>query len=474
MRQDLVSCRIFFVIGVVIRCDVVNMIQKLKQHYEKVICACCFLLLFTNVGLASTSFSVYQPYLVELPGVGHSGGSIVISIRTFISVVAMFFVARYYEKLDCRKGVALASFCIGTGFVIYALSTSNFIGLCVGSIFTGLGYGLGGMVASTMLIGRWFKDHVATAAGIAAVGSGVAAVVVPPVVVALESAFSLSSAFVAEGALALFDAVALYLLLRNRPEDMGLTPYVDPKLSSEVADGSCNDETKAENEAKQTRHASKKSSRKMQQGTRINRNLPPRMVPVVLVAMVIVGCVSVGGSNYLAVLFTSEGFTTEYAALLVSISGACLMLSKLFTGVVFDKIGTAKGSFVFFAIFIIGIMLLCLSDMGNHNLALVGVLFYGTGLALGTVGISIWSIELAPRGQQVKTIKNFQIAYALGGFIFTFLPGFLMEATGTYLVSYAALLVMVTLAATIIVGLYVVLDRRAMRAFNKQSGHKVK
>ena len=87
------------------------MIGKLKQHYEKVICACCFLLLFTNVGLASTSFSVYQPYLVELPGVGHSGGSIVISIRTFISVIAMFFVARYYEKLDCRKGVAFASLC---------------------------------------------------------------------------------------------------------------------------------------------------------------------------------------------------------------------------------------------------------------------------------------------------------------------------------------------------------------------------
>lgn len=119
-------------------------------------------------------------------------------------------------------------------------------------------------------------------------------------------------------------------------------------------------------------------------------------------------------------------------------------------------------------------MLLCLSDMGNHNLALFGVLFYGTGLALGTVGISIWSIELAPRGQQVKTIKNFQIAYALGGFIFTFLPGFLMEATGTYLVSYITLLVMVVLAAGIIVGLYVVLDKRAAQAFNKQASHKVK
>jgi len=102
------------------------------------------------------------------------------------------------------------------------------------------------------------------------------------------------------------------------------------------------------------------------------------------------------------------------------------------------------------------------------------VLFYGTGLALGTVGISIWSIELAPRGQQVKTIKNFQIAYALGGFIFTFLPGFLMEATGTYLISYGTLLIMVVLAAGIIVGLYVILDRRAMKAFNNQGAHKVK
>lgn len=433
------------------------MIGKLKQHYEKVICACCFLLLFTNVGLASTSFSVYQPYLVELPGVGHSGGSIVISIRTFISVIAMFFVARYYEKLDCRKGVACASLCIGIGFAIYAFSTANFVGLCIGSIFTGLGYGLGGMVASTMLIGRWFKDHVATAAGIAAVGSGVAAVIVPPVVVALESAFSLSSAFVAEGILALVCAVTLYALLRNKPQDMGLVPYTDPKLSSEVEDES-----------------QKTSLQKKQRGNRINRNLPSRMVPVVLIAMLFVGCVSVGGSNYLAVLFTSEGFTTEYAALLVSISGACLMVSKLFTGVVFDKIGTAKGSLVFFALFIIGLILLCLSDMGNHNLALFGVLFYGTGLALGTVGISIWSIELAPRGQQVKTIKNFQIAYALGGFIFTFLPGFLMEATGTYLISYGTLLIMVVLAAGIIVGLYVILDRRAMKAFNNQGAHKVK
>ena len=50
----------------------------IKRHYEKVIAACCFFILFTNVGLPSTSFSVFQPYLVDLPGVGNTGGSIII------------------------------------------------------------------------------------------------------------------------------------------------------------------------------------------------------------------------------------------------------------------------------------------------------------------------------------------------------------------------------------------------------------
>ena len=67
----------------------------IKRHYEKVIAACCFLILFTNVGLPSTSFSVFQPYLVDLPGVGNTGGSIIISVRTFMSLIGMLVVGRY-------------------------------------------------------------------------------------------------------------------------------------------------------------------------------------------------------------------------------------------------------------------------------------------------------------------------------------------------------------------------------------------
>ena len=92
----------------------------IKSHYEKVLCVCCFLILFTNIGLPSTSFSVCQPYLVEIPGVGHAGGSIIISIRTFISLSALFFVAKFYRLLVCWLGVLISSLCVGVGFALYS------------------------------------------------------------------------------------------------------------------------------------------------------------------------------------------------------------------------------------------------------------------------------------------------------------------------------------------------------------------
>ena len=406
-----------------------TVLGSVKRHYEKVICVCCFLILFTNIGLPSTSFSVYQPYLVAIPGVGHAGGSVILSVRTFVSLVAMFFVARYYGWLNCRIGAFVASICVAIGFGLYALNTESYAGLCVASVFTGLGYGLGGMICSTMLIGRWFETNVATVAGIAAV-------VLPPIVVAVVNATSLSAAFALEAALALLLGLLVFALLRNFPEDMGLKPYVSKK---------------AEKGTGKPKRA------------RVNRDVPHSFLPVLMVAMVFVGCASVGGNGYLGVLFTSEGFSTEAAAALIAVSGACLMVSKLFNGVIFDAIGTRNGSVLFFLLFIGGTGLLCLSDMGSSWLATAAAVMFGLGLSLGTVGISVWSIELAPKGREVQTIRNFQICYALGGFIFMLLPGFLAEAFGTYLVSYAALFFMLIAAAAVIVGLYTICDLKAAR-----------
>ena len=54
---------------------------KTFKHYERIIAACAFLFIFSNIGIPSTSFSVFQPYIVDI--IGDTGGSILLFTRSF-------------------------------------------------------------------------------------------------------------------------------------------------------------------------------------------------------------------------------------------------------------------------------------------------------------------------------------------------------------------------------------------------------
>ena len=94
----------------------------MKSKYCYIITACAFLVMFVNVGFPSTSFGVYQPYIVNQPNMNHFFGSLVVSLRALSSLVTMFFVAAWYKKFDCRVGIFIATIVTGLGFVIFALA----------------------------------------------------------------------------------------------------------------------------------------------------------------------------------------------------------------------------------------------------------------------------------------------------------------------------------------------------------------
>ena len=125
----------------------------MRQHYRIVIVACCFCILFINQGLPATSFNVFQSYLVAMPGVGDLGGSLVLTVRSFVSLVAIFFVSAFYRRFSLRVGVAAATAFTAAGFLAYSLARDLAL-LCLGSVLTGIGYGFGGVVATTMRIGN--------------------------------------------------------------------------------------------------------------------------------------------------------------------------------------------------------------------------------------------------------------------------------------------------------------------------------
>lgn len=383
----------------------------MKKHYQIIIVACCFLIMFVNQGLPSTSFNVWQPYLQKLPTVGDGGVTTVLTTRTLVSFLSIFLVTKYYKLFDLRIGIALATlFTIG-GFVSFGFADGNMVLLILGSILAGVGYGLGGSVATTALIGKWFTGDVGTAAGISGVGSGTAGMLIPLIVSQIEHHFSLSTAFFSVASLALIFGLITFMLVRSQPSDMGLKPFVGKK---KVHTGKL-----AKMEAKAQASEAPASISKL---SRV----------LVLVAMALLGADAIAANNYFSLNLTTSGIDVMTAAALTSLMGASLTISKFLSGKLFDIIGTYISSILFFAALVLGCALLAFVSDGGMLFAVVGAIGFGAGCALSTTGLSVWSIEVSEPGEKLKAARNFMIAYSFGGFAFNMLPGFMKGFTGTY------------------------------------------
>ncbi|MDO4533693.1 MAG: MFS transporter [Coriobacteriia bacterium] len=405
------------------------------KHYHWVVAFCCFLLVFCNVGLPSTSFNVYQPYIVALPGVGDSAGSVVITVRTFVSLLCMFAVARYYELLDCRLGAAIASVFTVACLLLFGFADS-FPLLCVASALGGVGYGLGGMVCTTYLINRWFKTDVGTAVGFAAVGSGVASIVIPVCAEWIIRTFSLSVSFWVEALLAAIIGITVFALLRDKPSDLGMEPYVSPKWVAKHQD--------------EVVHGSDGVDMPVDHGV----SLPVGPKRAFILVTMIVGATCVSAANFLGVFLVSGGYDHAFAALMLSVCGLVLTIGKFGMGRIFDGLGGLKGSVIALVTFIAGMTLLCLGAAGNVALIWAGTILFAFGLSIGSTGIPIWSLHFSTPDERVKTVRTFQLGYAAGSFLFTMVPGVLKDLMGSYVVSYVIMTAMMAVALAIIVVVY--------------------
>lgn len=439
----------------------------MRQHYRIVIVACCFCILFINQGLPATSFNVFQSYLVAMPGVGDLGGSLVLTVRSFVSLVAIFFVSAFYRRFSLRVGVAAATAFTAAGFLAYSLARDLAL-LCLGSVLTGIGYGFGGVVATTMLIGNWYRGHIGTVAGAVGMGSGVASMVMPLAVAAVIARSDLSHAFLMEALLALGLGTVVVALLRSKPQDVGLRPVEEPAPAAPRAAGTspaAPAPAAPPAAAAPTRTAPEPSAPaaparhpgKVHVGA---ATLPRADKHLMLAAMVLLGAVAIVGNGYFSVLLTSSGIGLETAALLTAVLGTSLTLSKLACGWVFDLAGARKGSLAFFTVLIVGLLLCSLAGPGGAADGFFAAVFFGVGVALATTGVSVWTLELSAPRDRLGMVRDFQVAYAFGGFAFNLMPGALANATGSYAISYA-LFAAAAIACALIVG--IVYKRRNLR-----------
>ena len=369
-----------------------------KVFYGWYVCLGCALIIFCTSGLCVNAFTVYQPYIIQLNGFTNAQASTIITVRSLFAFASMFLTGFYYKKISYRVGVPLACLVMGLAFALYG-AASTFIGYCLAAMVAGLAYGLGTMIPLAILLERWFVRQRSLAISLCSAATGLSTLGIPNLITALVEAKGLRFSFFAEAAFIALLSLLAFLLLRNTPSDMGLQPYGADELPVRE---------------------------KEKQGAGLLR---PRTWLLLIPMLLLLGGMTSAAFSHLSVLAVSNGFSAHVAALSITAAGIMLTLGKLAYGWLNGCRSTVFCNWVFGAMAVVGLSLLCL--MGNHPVLLfVGISLYGAGLAFTTVGLTAWVGDWCAEGKYDSLTRWFQIGYAAGGLAFSSLPGIWADRCG--------------------------------------------
>ncbi len=400
-----------------------------KIHYSWLICGAGTLLLFITMGTISNGFSVSLPYIMESYNLTHAQTSSLITLRCLVAFFAMLVVRIYYRKLSMRLGTAIAALFAAVSFLIYSMADS-YLPFCIGAAVSGLSYGLGSMIPVSILMNTWFVKRKALSLSICSCGTGLATVILPPICTVLIENISLRASFIIEFFAILMGSSLIFLVIRDRPEDIGMTAYGTEKTGeadvADGADGAAESETD-ESEADVT--AENKSDHALRTFS--------------VKTWIMLGCVSLfmgglanPGFSHLSVLYTDEGFPSMTVATLISICGVMLIAGKLLYGNTTDRLGGFKSSIIFGSILFAGNVLCCTASAGITAVCICSGILLGTGYAIATIGPSVWANDLVSPDSFASTVQKLQVIYAGGALLFSNLPGIIADISGSYIPAY--------------------------------------
>ena len=387
------------------------------QPYRFTICALSTVMVFVCVGLVSNAFSICLPFIIKVHGFSNTQISLLATMKSVTSLLAMFAADRYYGRLGLKKGIALAMLSASLSFFIYGISSTPLL-YCAASALSGISYAMGGMIPASLLIRQWFPLKPAAALGIAASGSGIGSVLGPVTLLFLIENFGLSSAFLAQAlAVAAVTLPIVALIRENTPEHTGIeTAGVEDFPETEVSSGSSRD--------------------CIHGGTLLHNRLSRREQLRILCGSFLIGVLGLTGFNYLSLLYTSAGHSAATVSFFLSLMGILLIAGKCSFGWIADRAGSFRTAALFCLFLCIGQLLCCFAPQSGRLLFGITFLFLGMGLALASVGLSIMASDFCQVGNYATVLKNYQLSYALGGLVSSAVPGRLADRTGSYLPSY--------------------------------------
>lgn len=207
-----------------------------RPHYAWLVCLGGALALFAVMGLGVNVFSVYQPEIIRQGGFTDAQGSWITTTRSLFILGALLCVNQLCARFGLRRVMTAGVALVGLSCLCFAFARS-FPMYCAAAALTGMGYCWGGMVPISLAIGRWFRDRRGLALGLASAGSGVSTVIAPVLLTRIMARRGMQTAFLVEGAVIFLCAALVWLLIRDDPARIGLSPYIQDNARPSTESG---------------------------------------------------------------------------------------------------------------------------------------------------------------------------------------------------------------------------------------------
>jgi len=208
--------------------------MRLPFFYGWVVVAVTFVTMAIGVN-ARTAFSLFFPPIIGEFGWERGITAGAFSFGFLVSAAVSPLIGRMMDRLGPRAVMELGVGLMASGLLLAPLTTQPWhlyltIGVLVGAGSVCLGYS-----GQSLFLPNWFIRRRGLAIGLAFAGVGIGSVTLLPWVQHMIEQTGWRTACTAMGIIILLALAPLNLLLRKRPEDIGLLPDGDAALSASSA-----------------------------------------------------------------------------------------------------------------------------------------------------------------------------------------------------------------------------------------------
>ncbi|MBR5429383.1 MAG: MFS transporter [Firmicutes bacterium] len=378
--------------------------------YPWLICGCGLVLVFCTNGLCGNNMPVYFPFLAQEKGFNNAQLSLITTLRCGFAFITMGLLPRLLKKASVRLLALTTCLCLAASLVVMSLADTLPV-LYLAAAGIGVTYGMGSMVLVSVLVRSWFRRREGFALGLCAAGSGLANLIAAPSITYAVEHVGLASAMRLEALAALPLGLLLFLVIRDKPAQLGLEPYGSGGDTEEVRQ----DDASA--------HPAVQMS--------------PRHKKLMLAAMLATGPINIATPSYYTLHFTNCGYAPMTVAAGLSMFGLILTLAKLVYGWANDRFGVYRCNWFFLGLNIIANVLVAFAGRvptGPFIFIAFGISAFSYPPMM--IGFSLWARDLCEPEEYTKKVALYQQLTTIGGMLSSPLGGVSADLTGGYTCAY--------------------------------------